>query len=372
LIEAVHQPAILCSSCRRPYPDEGLPYRCPTCAGIFDYAGPWSYEPEAINPDDRGIWKYAHTFGFRLETTALTLGEGDTPLVWADVLRRRVAFKLEYLNPTGSFKDRGTAPLVSFLKSRQVGRVVEDSSGNAGSSLAAYCARAGIEAHIYVPDSASGPKRAQIEAYGARLVRIMGPRSNAAEAVSRAAENGEVYASHVFLPHGLPGIATIAYELFEQLGEAPGAVIAPVGHGSLLLGVGRGFKALHKAGLITRTPRLFGVQARACAPLWALSSFGSAGLGWVAEGPTLAEGIRISHPARGDAVLDIVEQSSGEFIVVDEEEIIAGVEQLARRGMYVEPTSATVWNPLLNVLPDAPDPVVVVLTGSGFKSRYIS
>ena len=297
-----------------------------------------------------------------------SLGEGGTPLAPASLDGRRVYFKCEQLNPTGSFKDRGSAVLVAALQAAGVRQAVEDSSGNAGASLAGYAARAGLPVRIFVPDYTAGPKRAQIAAYGAEVVRILGPRSETAKAVLRAAEAGAVYASHVYLPFGLAGMATLAYELVEQLGAAPGAVILPVGHGTLLLGLYRGFQAMLQAGAIRRLPQLLGVQARACAPLWAVEQAGAAGLGWVREGETLAEGIRILQPLRGDAVLQAVAASGGRMIAVEEAEIEAGWTALAGRGLWVEPTSAVVWPALHNELASLPDPVVAVLTGSGFKS----
>ena len=359
---------IQCSNCSRPYPNEGVPYRCPSCFGIYDFAELWTFDPNKIEADLPGIWRYRDTFGLPSQADIISLSEGDSPLVWADSLGKQVAFKLEYLNPTGSFKDRGTAALISFLKSRMVSMAVEDSSGNAGASFAAYAARAGIKARVFVPDTASGPKRAQISAYGAELVRVIGPRSNASMAVTKAAEEGAVYASHVYLPHGLPAFSTIAYEVVDQMGVAPGSVITPVGHGSLIIGLGRGFEALKQAGVIPASPVLIGVQTLACAPLWALSTYGPSGLSWVTEGPTLAEGIRIQYPIRGDTALSVVENSQGRFVVVDEEEIMPGVKQLARRGFFVEPTSATVWAALEKVIADLPEPILVILTGSGYKA----
>jgi len=363
---------IHCTNCKHPYPEQGLPYRCPACGGLFDWDGPPPYDPAQIEPELPGIWRYRHSFGLPSEAPVISLGEGRTPLVFAQAFGRRVALKCEGLNPSGSFKDRGSALLLSFLRARGVEAAVEDSSGNAGASFAAYAARAVVRGRIFVPDSASGPKLRQIQAYGAELVRILGPRSNAAAAAERAAAEGAVYASHAHLPHNLPGYAALAYELFEELGGAPGTVIAPVGQGGLLLGIGRGFQALHKAGLISRLPRLVGVQARACAPLWALSVYGRAGLAWVAEGPTLAEGIRVLNPLRGDALLHMVAESGGTLLAVDEEEIQPGQQALARGGFYVEPTSAVVWGALHTLFqqqPDTPEPVVAVLTGSGFKQQ---
>ncbi len=198
-------------------------------------------------------------------------------------------------------------------------------------------------------------------------MRILGPRSKTAEAVQRAADKGAVYASHAYLPFGLAGYATLAYELFEQMGGAPGSVIVPAGQGNLYLAIGRGFAALKGAGLIERIPQMIGVQALACAPLWAISHYGASALGRIEEGQTLAEGVRIKHPLRGDAVLNFAAQNDGYFTAVDEPHILPGRDSLARLGFYVEPTSAIVWQALKEVISEAPEPVSVVLTGSGLK-----
>ncbi len=358
---------ITCTNCGRPYPLDGLPYCCPTCGGLFDFSELPVFDPGRVEPSLPGIWRYRHTFGIPAEAEPVSLGEGGTPLLWAETFGRRVAFKCEYLNPSGSFKDRGSAVIATALKFAGISEAVEDSSGNAGASFAAYAARAGLRARIFVPASASGPKRKQIEAYGAELVPVAGSRSDVTEAVKKAAEAGTAYASHACLPFNLPGYATTAYEIFEQLGEAPGAVIVPAGQGGLLLGLARGFAGLRRAGLTKTEPSIVGVQARACAPLWAMFTAGREGLGFVAENPTLAEGVRVRFPQRGDAVLRAVEASHGSIVAVDEADILPARDALALLGLYVEPTSAIVWPVLAKNLADLADPVVVVLTGSGYK-----
>jgi threonine synthase len=364
---------IVCLNCGRPYPEVGAPYKCPRCGGLYDYREPLTFGE--VDPDQPGIWRYASSIGRGSFDSALrrsdvvSLGEGNTPLVSAKVFGREVYFKCEYANPTGSFKDRGTATLISFLLSRGVTEAVEDSSGNAGASFAAYAARPGIKARVYVPESASGLKRQQIEMYGAELVVVPGPRSNASEAVRKAAEAGIIYASHAYLPFNLPGYATCAYEIVERLGDNPGAVIVPAGQGGLLLGMGRGFRAMSQAGRIDRIPMLIGVQASACAPLAALFGMGLVGLNFVTEGATLAEGVRVRTPLRADAVVKTTRESGGRFVSVDEAHILPGRDALARLGFYVEPTSALVWRALEETLPGLPDPVVAVLTGSGYKVR---
>lgn len=311
--------------------------------------------------------RYRASFPLPESAAWITLGEGGTPLVPAQVEGRTVHFKCEYLNPTGSFKDRGSCVLVSALAAAGVREVIEDSSGNAGASLAAYAARAGLKARILLPETASGRKQTQIAAYGAELVRIPGPRTAVAEAAQREASAGATYASHVWVPLGLAGMATVAFEIVEQLGRAPGAIVLPVGHGTLLLGLARGLEAMRAAAAVDGGTRLVAGQAVACAPIWAVHQGGGEALGWVREGETRAEGIRILQPMRGDAVLRAIEAGGGTVVAVDEPTIEDGERRLARLGFYVEPTSAVAWGALRATLSGLPDPVVVVLTGSGLK-----
>ncbi len=364
--------SVVCTNCGRPYPDQGAPYRCPVCTGLYDFKTFPEFDPAQIDRTQPGIWRYQHVFGLPPGAPIVSLGEGGTPLVELKAFGKRVLFKLEFTNPTGSFKDRGSLVLLSFLCSRGVKEAVEDSSGNAGASFAAYAARAGVKATVYVPEAASGPKRRQIAAYGAAIVAVPGPRSKAAESVRKAAQGETAYCSHAYLPYNLPGYATLAYELVEQLGAAPGTVVCPAGQGGQLLGLARGFDALRKAGKIPKIPRLLGVQAEACAPMWALATYGPQGLGWMAgmssftEGETVAEGIRVRNPLRGDAVIQAVQASGGTWVSVPEEKILPGRDELARRGLYVEPTSGIVW-PALEA-GELDEPIVAILTGSGLKS----
>ena len=360
-------PAV-CSNCKRSYPEQGTPYKCPVCGGLFELSGPLSFDPAELDPSGAGIWRYRHTFVFPEDPAPVSLEEGATTLTWARAFKRKLAFKQEYLNPSGSFKDRGTSLLVSFLRSRGVTAAVEDSSGNAGASFAAYAARAGIRAQVYVPAAASGPKLRQIESYGAELRPIPGSRSDVSEAVRQAADAGSPYASHAYLPFNIPGYATAAYEIYEQLGGAPSAVITPAGQGGLFLGLYRGFEALRRAGLIAAAPQIIGVQARACAPLWVLATVGFSGMGFVTEGKTLAEGVRVRYPLRAGEIRQVVDAGGGSFVAVDEGDILRGRDELKDRGLYVEPTSAIVWSALEQILGNFPDPVVVMLTGAGYKS----
>jgi threonine synthase len=298
----------------------------------------------------------------------VTLGEGGTPLVAAEWKGLQLYLKCEYLNPTGSFKDRGTTVLMTALKAAEAETVVEDSSGNAGASLAAYAARAGIDARVYVPAHASPVKQAQIAAYGAAIEQVPGPRVEAARAVLAAVEAGATYASHVYHPLIHHGMKTIAFELAEQLASPPSAIVVPVGHGTLLLGLALGFTELRALGVVERMPRLFGAQAAPCAPLTEAWAAGDTSPAPVEEGETIAEGVRIAVPLRGRQVLAAVRESRGAFVAVTDEETRAARQRMAHRGLYVEPTSAVALAALDHLRGKLRGSVVVILTGSGFKS----
>lgn len=357
-----------CRACGSPIPEEPV-YRCPSCAGVFSFADGIQYHPAMVEENLPGIWRYRHTFGLPDDAPIITLGEGNTPLVEGRLGKQDALFKLESLNPTGSFKDRLTAPLIAYVKTLGETTVVEDSSGNAGASFAAYAARAGIRGRVYVPEYASGPKRTQIQAYGAEVVAVAGPRSKAAEAVQQAVQGESLYyASHAYLPQGIAGLATISYELVAQIGKPPGTVVAPVGHGSLLLGIIHGFLALQRASVIDQPPNFIGVQAKRCAPLWEQFSGNPVGHPGTVEGKTIAEGIRVLNPVRGPELININEQVNLQILAVEEDQIKKGRDLLSVQGFYVEATSGVVAAALTHISPPIVEPLVFVLTGSGLKS----
>lgn len=358
---------ILCSGCGQSFPSEGFHFRCPRCGSLYELSQPLPYAPQE-GPNISGLSRFRFSFPISDATKFLSLGAGGTPLVPFPFMGREVHLKCEYANPSGSFKDRGTAVLVSAIQERRIIEVVEDSSGNAGTSLAAYAAAYGIRARIYIPGYASGPKRAQIESYGAQVIPVPGTRADVSKAVYEEAQEGAAYASHAYLPHGLAGMATIAFELYEQLGQPPGAVLTPIGQGTLLLGLAYGFRALKEAGKTDTLPRLVGVQAANCAPIWEAFHGRQSDSSARVAGTTLAEGICIVRPLRGEKVVHEIRESGGEVVKVSEDAIRRGKTELGRKGIHVEPTSAVIWDGIRQVLDQLPDPVVAILSGSGYKS----
>ena len=306
----------------------------------------------------------------------VTLGEGNTPVVsveWVakEIGLQRVEAKLEYMSPTGSFKDRGTAVMMSVAKELGVTEIVEDSSGNAGASVSAYAGRAGIIAHVFAPADAPQAKVQQIKVYGAQTHSIEGPR----EATTQAAidyyqQRGLVYASHNLSPYFLEGTKTFAYELAASPAGIPDHVVIPVGNGALFIGAWKGFQELLAAGRIDRAPKMHAIQADGVMPLAAAF----AGETWTLEDarPTIAGGISVAVPPRKRQALDILAASGGRAIAVDDESIIRWQKALAsREGIYCEPTSAAAFAGLQRLAEQghipSEDRVLVAVTGFGLK-----
>ena len=361
----------VCASCQRRYPAEAVVWRC-ECGGHLEWQPeqPPSWNRADIDSGDASLWRYAAALPVAKSERRAFLGEGWTPLLTAP--EQGLLLKLDFLCPTGSFKDRGSTVLMNRLAALGVREALEDSSGNAGASIAAYGAAAGIGCEVYVPASASGAKLAQIAAYGARVVAVPGSRQDVTEAALR--RSAELfYASHNWHPLFLEGTRTLGFELWEQLGfRSPDAVVTPVGAGSTLLGCWRAFRELAAAEPGTLVPRLYAAQAAACAPLVAALAQGQEQPRGVEPGPTVAEGIKIGDPIRGRELLRALRRSGGGARAVTEAEITAAQERLGRQGIFVEPTGAVAYAAALGLLARGEirpaERVAVVLTGSGLKA----
>ncbi|AOL15930.1 threonine synthase [Sulfolobus sp. A20] len=315
--------------------------KCKKCGGPFEIILDFEYNDK----DKLANFPYIKNF--------ISLGEGNTPTI----RRGKNWFKLDFLNPTGSYKDRGSVTLISYLAEKGIKEIAEDSSGNAGSSIAAYSAAAGIKAHIYVPENAKGNKVKQIEAYGAELIKVKGSR----EDVTKAAESsGYYFASHVLQPQFRDGIRTLAYEIFSDIGrKAPDYVFLPVSAGTLLLGVHKGFSHLLNSGFIDEMPKIIAVQTTQVMPLCA--KFKKINYNPPEKVTSIADALVSTKPF----LLDQMIKAINECIVVSDEEIIEAWKDLAKMGILVEYSSATVYAAYKKFKAENS---VLVLTGSGLKT----
>ena len=365
-----------CTRCAAIHPADMVTLHCAGCGSPLEVWYADEVSPAQTPQPDR--WTGPPILLPLHDSSAMvSLGEGNTPCVRLPGVGRslgldRLYAKLEFLNPTGSFKDRGSAVMLSVAREHGVAEVVEDSSGNAGASVAAYAARAGIRAHIFVPASAPRAKIHQIGVYGAVAHSIDGPREASTEwALAYCAKRGLMYASHNLSPYFIEGTRTFAYEVGHQLAEDfPRHVVMPVGNGSLFIGGWKGFEELQDRGLISSLPRFHCIQARAFMPIVAAHS----GEDWTpsAGEKTIAGGISVGSPPRKHQALEVLQASNGVALAVEDEDIARWQRQLAEtEGIYAEPTSAAAFAGLEQLVHrgeiQSSDSVLVPVTGFGLK-----
>ncbi|WP_407149800.1 pyridoxal-phosphate dependent enzyme [Bradyrhizobium sp. ORS 86] len=342
--------------------DEGTPLLVTPLPGI---------SRDEIDRGTRSLWRYRAALPLEI-SKPITMGEGCTPVVekaWGEL---RPHFKLEWFNPTASFKDRGTTVMLSFLRQLGVDAVLEDSSGNGGASVSAYGAAGGMRVKILAPVTTSPMKVAQMHAFGAEVQLVEGQREESeAEAIRQSKQI--FYSSHNWQPFFLQGTKSLAYEIWEDFNySVPDNVVMPVGAGSSLLGCYYGFKELLAAGQITRLPRLFAAQPLNCSPVDA--SF-AAGVDTPVNREvrkTIAEGTAIKHPLRLKQIIAALKESGGGTVAIPEDAIIAALKQMARTGLFVEPTSASAAA-ALDVLKERGairpnERTVVIISGTGIKA----
>lgn len=324
-----------------------------------------------IDTATRSLWRYRAALPFAPEDP-ISMGEGCTPLLRRTLYGTPALLKCEWFMPTGSFKDRGASVMLSLLRAQGVTAVLEDSSGNGGAAVSAYAAAGGMQATIMAPASTSPAKTVQMRAHGATVELIPGSRQATADAaIARSATT--FYASHNWHPFFLHGTKTLAYELWEDLGfRAPDNIITPCGAGSNVLGCEIGFSELLRACEIDTMPRIFAAQPVNCGPIAAAFLAGADAPVATEVKPTIAEGTAIAQPIRLPEVLGTLRETRGGAVMLSEEEIAAATLDLARLGVYVEPTSgqaAAAFRKLLASGAITPEQTtVLVLTGSGLKA----
>ena len=328
-----------CTRCGATAPVDTRASHC-SCGGLWQL----DYTPPAFDLDliDRSVWglfRYRRFLPLTGDTWRdVTLGEGMTPLVALD---EDVLLKMDYYMPTLSFKDRGAAVLVAHMKSIGVEAAVQDSSGNAGNSVAAYCGRCGIACDIYVPEGTSPGKIAMIQAHGATAHVVPGSRDHCADVCrAQVEQEGKYYANHVYNPFFYQGTKTYLYEVYEQLGRIPAHLFVPLGNGTLFLGVVLALEELLAAGCIDHFPKVIAIQSERCDPFVKAAAVHSPAPAPVTPTPTMAEGISIGVPMRGREILEAIYRYDMDLITAPEDRILEARSYLARRGIYCEHTTA--------------------------------
>lgn len=303
------------------------------------------------------------------QTPVVTLMEGNTPLIRSRYFSRLLSldlfFKYEGLNPTGSFKDRGMTVAMSRAKEAQALAVICASTGNTSASAAAYAAASGLKCIVIIPEGkiAAG-KLAQALIHGALVLAVDGNFDQALDLVRKLTEKHPIRLVNSLNPDRIEGQKTAAFEVCDQLGDAPEYLAIPVGNAGNISAYWQGFIDYQNHGFITQLPKMLGFQAVGAAPLVK---------GEMVPNPeTIATAIRIGNPVRGQQALAAAKNSGGWFTAVTDEEILQAYQLLAaKEGLFVEPASAAGVAGLIKLrqtkkLPEGAQ-VVCVLTGHGLK-----
>ena len=346
---------------------------CCECGGLFelDYTSP-AWDEKLIDRDEWSQFRYRAFMAMDDDTTwrSVTMGEGMTPIIRFD---ENVLFKMDYTMPTLSFKDRGAATLIAHCKAVGVTDCVQDSSGNAGNSVAAYSARAGIGCEIFVPEGTSPKKITMIQAHGAKVNVVPGTRDHCADVCRAKVKNeGVFYANHVYNPFFYEGMKAYIYETFEQLHRIPANIVVPVGNGTLFIGVVKALEHLLASGAIEKFPNIIALQSELCDPLYLARLRSERHPAEVTPQPTIAEGIAIGKPMRGDEILDMVYRHDIKVVTAPEDKILEARQAIARRGIYCEHTTAANYAAYLHYCEKyGPTPdTLITMCGAGIKSDH--
>ena len=355
-----------CTKCKNEY-DYNIPrWRC-DCGAHLKLRYDVVFTKEDIKTERLNMWRYEKAYPMPYEEITVTYNEGLTPLVKLDWDNFNVRVKMEMLMPSCSFKDRGTVMAINYLKKHGIKFITEDSSGNAGASVSAYCALAGIKCAIYVPAGNSPGKFVQAKAYGAEVNPTPGTRDDVAKAAQVHAES---YSGHNWHPMFEPGYKSVAYEIWEQSGfKAPDAVFTPCGGGGLTLGLVQGFNDLLKNKQISKVPKIYATQPENCNPIYRMFH----GIeGELVPTPTIAEGTSIAKPVKIKEIVEGVRASGGEMVSVTDPQIKAALPVIWGKGVFLEPTSAIAIAAFIKLKEEgkvkASDDIVIMASGNGLKA----
>lgn len=357
-------------------------YLCDKCQGILDVVYEYGSDYSEM-VGGGGITKKPEYVLPLKEGSYISIGQGNTPLIRSSRLGskyglKHLYLKCEFLNPTGSFKDRPVSVGVSKALEFGCDKVVVASSGNGAAAVAAFCAKAGIRAVVLVPESTPKEKVFQAAYYGAKIIKVKGPYSNSFALARQLSERlGLFNLTTTFLnPYTVEGDKLVGYELYDQLSKkVPDAVIVPIGAGPLLVGIYKSFKELFSGGLVDRIPRFIGVQAEGCSPM-AEAFRENQETVLAEEAPhTIAGGIcdgLVGYTQDGEYTLKVIRDSSGLCVACDDTEISEAQSELAKtEGLFVEPSSAAAFAAVKKLTRDGKIPsdwtIAAILTGFGLK-----
>lgn len=371
---------LFCEECGKEYDNYSYRLFCDKCRGLIEvrYDAPPLEMFLGRSPKQRGMKRFLARLPIKDQKNFVSMGEGDTPIIPLPRISeklglRNVQAKLEYFNPTGSFKDRGNMVQVSVLQDLGVRDVTDATGGNAGHSFSAYCARAGIRFHGFADENTRKNRKLHaIGLHGTELHWVKGGKKGRYEGARKFASDNEVlhmdYGQNIYF---IEGLKTLAYEIVEQMDPLPDHIIVPSGNGSIYQGMYKGFREMIEAGVIETIPHLHGAQTEETQPFVAAFENNE----WFPKSDdtvSLANGIGVNNPPRLKSLVKIARETHGRAVAVSEMKILDWQKELARlEGLIVEPTSAVVMGAAEKLIDqgfiNAGDVVLLPLTGFGIK-----
>ncbi len=368
-----------CSVCQEPYSKHEIHTTCKKCGKslLVDYFVR-DFPKESLQGRPANLWRYREMLPVLDSQFILNLGEGFTPLLPVQNLANLVGIdnlliKDESLNPTGSFKARGLALAISRAHELRIKKCVIPTAGNAGGAMAAYCAKAGIEAHVFMPSHTPDVFKKECQYFGAHLHLVDGNISDCAKAITDIDEDW-FNVSTLKEPYRVEGKKTMAYEIVEQMNwQVPDVIIYPTGGGTGLIGMWKAFNEMEELGWIgPERPRMVAVQAENCRPIVNAFTEGRRDSDFYHNASTIANGMCVPKAFADHLVLDAIYESNGTAIAISDTEMISGIKKVGEHeGLFVAPEGGSLLIALEKLLKSGwigrEDRVVLVNTGSGYK-----
>jgi threonine synthase len=375
-----------CSACGKRHDWQRLQNLCTACGkplfAIYDLGAARKLDclnQSSLQRREKSLWRWRELLPLPEDAEPVSLGEGGTPLLKSKRVGGEADVDLwikdESVNPTQSFKARGMSVAVSMAKYLGVKTLAVPSAGNAGGAMAAYAARAGLEAHVFMPRDTPRANVIECRELGAHVTLINGLITDCgAEIANRNEKEGWFDVSTLKEPYRIEGKKTLGYETAEQLDwKLPDAILYPTGGGTGLIGIWKAFDEMEKLGWIdNQRPRMFSVQASGCAPIVRAFEAGEKFATEFQNAQTTASGLRVPKAIGDFLMLDILRESKGGAIAVDDDEMIRAVREVgSKEGLFVAPEGAACFVALKKLRAsgkiEAGERVVIFNTGSGIK-----
>lgn len=381
----MHVTHLYCSACYKEYEPNRLYNLCTVCnkplmvAYNLELAAK-TLTQETLASRESTLWRYREVLPVDKDENILCLGEGMTPLIQAErtgnhLGLKNLLIKDESLNPTASFKARGMAVAISMAKELGAKKLAVPSAGNAAGALAAYAAKAGLPAYIFMPQDTPRANIIECQQMGANVTLIDGLITDCGKIVAERKEaEGWFDVSTLKEPYRVEGKKTMGYEVAEQMQwQLPDVILYPTGGGTGLIGMWKAFDEMEQMGWIdSHRPRMVSVQAEGCAPVVQAFEAGLTVGADIANAHTVASGLRVPKAVGDFIMLDIIRKSGGTAIAVTDEELIAGTKEFSTlEGMFVAPEGGALLPALKKMLDakmvDKDERIVLFNTGSGLK-----